>query len=85
MYTRLISEYRFDPEDAKKELLDLIHYGYVCIVDEDSNVIFEAGDSEDFVFYRSASKPIQSLPVFKYGLDEIYGLTEKESGLSRQD
>lgn len=79
MYTRLISEYRFDPEDSKKELLDLVHYGYVCIVDENSNVIYEAGDSSDLVFYRSASKPIQSLSVFKYGLDTLYGLTEKES------
>lgn len=79
MHTRLVSEYRFDPDNAKKEQLDLVHYGYVCIVDENSNVIFEAGDSEDFVFYRSASKPLQSLPVFKYGLDKLYGLTEKES------
>ena len=80
MYTKLIGEYRFDPsEDPKRALLDLVHYGYICIVDENSNVIYEAGESNDMVFWRSASKPIQSLPVFKYGLDEKYGIDEKET------
>lgn len=80
MYTKLVSEYRFDPsEDPKSATFDLMHYGYVCIVDENSKVLYSAGDCEDLVFYRSASKPIQSLPVFKYGLDKLFGLEEKES------
>lgn len=80
MYTKLVSEYRFDPsEDPSRAFLDLIHYGYVCIVDENSNVIYQAGDSEDIVFYRSASKPIQSLSVFKYGLDKVYGIEDREA------
>lgn len=80
MYTPLISEYRFDPsEDPKSATFDLMHYGYVCIVDENSNVLYSAGDCDDLVFYRSASKPIQALPVFKYGLDKLYGIEEKES------
>lgn len=80
MYTPLISEYRFDPsEDPKSATFDLMHYGYVCIVDENSNVLYSAGDCDDLVFYRSASKPIQALPVFKYGLDKLYGIKEKES------
>ena len=80
MYTKLVSEYRYkadaDPADAQ---FDLMHYGYICIVDENSKVIYHAGDCSDFVFYRSASKPIQALPVFKYGLDRTYGLEEEES------
>lgn len=80
MYTPLISEYRFDPsEDPKSATFDLMHYGYVCIVDENSNVLYSAGDCDDLVFYRSASKPIQALPVFKYGLDKKFGIEEKES------
>lgn len=80
MYTKLISEYRFDPsEDPESAVFDLMHYGYVCIVDENSNVLYSAGDCDDLVFYRSASKPIQSLPVFKYGLDKEYGIEDKES------
>ena len=80
MYTKLVSEYRFDPsEDPKSAVFDLMHYGYLCIVDEHSRVLYSAGDSEDLVFYRSASKPIQSLPVFKYGLDKEYGIEDRES------
>ena len=80
MYAPLISEYRFDPsEDPKSATFDLMHYGYVCIVDENSNVLYSAGDCDDLVFYRSASKPIQALPIYKYGLDKIYGIEDKES------
>lgn len=80
MYTKLVSEYRFDPlEDSASALLDLVHYGYICIVDENSKVIYQAGDSDDLVFYRSASKPIQSLPVFKLGLNKVYGIEDRES------
>lgn len=80
MYTKLVSEYRFDPsEDPSSATFDLMHYGYICIVDEHSNVLYSAGDCDDLVFYRSASKPIQALPVFKYGLDKEFGIEEKES------
>ncbi len=80
MYTQLVSEYRFDPsENAQDALFDLMHYGYICVVDENSNVIFHAGDTNDMVFYRSASKPIQALPVFIHKLDEKFGIEEMES------
>lgn len=80
MYTKLVSEYRFDPsEDPSSAVFDLAHYGYICIVDENSRVLYQAGDCEDLVFYRSASKPIQALPVFKYGLHKEFGIEERES------
>lgn len=80
MYTKLVSEYRFDPSgDPQNAIFDLMRYGYLCIVDEHSNVLYSAGDCEDLVFYRSASKPIQALPVFKYGLIEELDIGEKES------
>lgn len=68
----LVYEYR-------GELLDLIHYGYICIVDENSNVIYHAGDPDAMVFYRSASKPLQALPVIARRLDEKFGITDEES------
>lgn len=72
MYASLLQEDRGG-------IFDLVRFGYICIVDEHSNVLYSAGDPDDFVFYRSASKPIQSLPVFEYGLEKKYGLTEEES------
>ena len=71
---RLIDEYRGD-------LLDLTHYGYVVVVNDKGEVIYSAGDPEAVVFYRSASKPIQALPVIAHRLDEKYGLTDEETVL----
>ncbi len=68
-------------EEYRGELLDLIHEGYICVVDENSNVIKSAGNPEAVVYYRSASKPFQALPVIARGLDEKYGITEEESVL----
>ncbi len=67
----LIYEYR-------GQILDNVHQGYVSIVDESSNVLFHIGSPDEVVFYRSASKPIQALPVIVRRLDEKYGLTEEE-------
>ncbi len=66
-------------EEYRGELLDLIHEGYVCIVDEKGRVIGHAGSPDAMVYYRSASKPIQALPVIAMGLDEKYGLTPEET------
>lgn len=70
----LVNEYRGN-------ILDLVHMGYVCVVDEDSNVIGSVGDPDEVVFYRSASKPIQALPVIARGLDVKYGLTREETAI----
>jgi len=72
MYAPLLNENRGGT-------FDLVRLGYICIVDEHSRVLWSLGDPEDFVFYRSASKPIQSLPVFELGLDKQYGFTDEES------
>lgn len=68
----LVYEYRAD-------LLDLIHMGYICVVDEQGKVLYSVGDPNERVYYRSASKPIQALPVIAMGLDRRYGLTEEET------
>ncbi|MCL1795814.1 MAG: asparaginase, partial [Clostridia bacterium] len=73
-YAQLVKEYRGD-------LLDLTHHGYVVVVDEHSKVIYHAGDPDAPVFFRSASKPIQALPVIERGLDRMYGLTDEETVL----
>ncbi len=73
-YKPLVCEYR-------GELIDLTHQGYICIVDENSNVIFSVGSPDEKVFYRSSSKPIQALPLIARGLDREYGLTEEETAI----
>lgn len=71
-FVPLIHEYR-------GEVHDLTHFGYICAVDENANVLFHAGDPDAVVYYRSASKPLQALPVIELELDRKYGLTEEES------
>ena len=66
-------------EEYRGDILDLIHEGYICVVDENGEVIKSAGDPEAIVFYRSASKPIQALPVIAHDLDLKYGINDEES------
>lgn len=66
-------------EEYRGEILDLVHHGYICVVDKDNRVVASVGDPEQVVFYRSASKPLQALPVIARGLDKQYGLTEEET------
>ncbi len=68
----LTHEYRGDT-------LDLIHHGYICVVDRNSNLIASVGDPFVPMFFRSSSKPLQALPVIARGLDEKYGLTQEET------
>ena len=66
-------------EEYRGGILDLVHEGYVCVVNEDGQVIASAGNPDAMVYYRSASKPFQALPVIARRLDEAYGLTEEET------
>lgn len=71
-YVELTREYR-------GELLDLIHMGNLCVVDKQGKVLYAKGDPENETCYRSASKPLQALPVIVRNLDKKFGLTEGES------
>ena len=68
-------------EEYRGGLLDLTHYGYISVVDENGKVVYAAGDPEAVVYYRSASKPVQALPVIAHRLDEKYGFTDEETVL----
>ena len=76
-----MNEYPFAPlvVEYRGDILDLTHFGYLCIVDEHSRVLYSVGDPEAVVYYRSSSKPIQAIPVIQRGLDKKYGLTEEET------
>ena len=66
-------------EEYRGDLLDLIHEGYIAVVNDKGEVIYSAGNPDAMVYYRSASKPVQALPVIAHRLDEKYGVTEEES------
>ncbi|MEG1426308.1 MAG: asparaginase, partial [Oscillospiraceae bacterium] len=72
-------DYEILTEEYRGKLLDLIHEGYVCVVNDQGKIIGSAGDPEAQVFYRSASKPLQAMPVIARNLDLKYGLTPEET------
>lgn len=67
----LVEEYRGD-------LLECIHRGYICCVDECGQVIYSIGDPDFVTYMRSSAKPIQAIPLIKRGLDKKYNLSNKE-------
>ena len=42
-------------EEYRGEILDLVHHGYVCVVDKDNRVVASAGDPEQVVFTFNAT------------------------------
>ena len=66
-------------EEYRGSVLDLIHEGYIAVVDEHGKLLSHVGNPQAPVYYRSASKPFQALPVIARHLDEKYGFTEEES------
>ena len=67
-------------EEYREGVLECLHYGTACVVDE-NGVVFSVGNPDWLSFYRSASKPIQALPVLVRGLHKKYGLTEEETAI----
>jgi len=67
----LIHEYRGG-------VLENVHPGRICVVDDSGKVILSVGDCDLMTYFRSASKPLQVLPVIVHGLDKKYRLSEKE-------
>lgn len=67
-------------EEYRGNVLECMHSGMIAVVDE-NGVICSCGDTDWDCYFRSCSKPIQSLPLLLRGLDEKYGLTGEETAM----
>ncbi len=67
-------------EEYRGGILECVHSGMIVAVDE-KGVVMSCGDTDWMCYYRSCSKPIQSLPVIMRRLDEKYGLTKEEAAM----
>jgi len=65
-------------EEYRGELLECVHRGYICCVNEDGQVVYSIGDPEFVTYMRSSAKPIQAIPLIKRGIDTKYNLSDKE-------
>ncbi|MEJ9222143.1 asparaginase [Paenibacillus glucanolyticus] len=71
MDTVLVKEYRAD-------IVECVHNGHICIVNDEGAVQAYAGDPEYVAFTRSSAKPLQAIPSIRSGLADHYGLTVEE-------
>lgn len=65
-------------EEYRGGILENVHRGRICVVDDKGNIVFHVGNVEQLTFFRSSSKPLQALPVIARGLDKKYGLSGAE-------
>lgn len=68
----LVNEYRGN-------IVENVRRGYVCVVNENKEIVFQQGDINHYVYFRSAAKPVQILPVLKRKLDLKYNFTEPQT------
>lgn len=68
-------------EDYRGGILENVHMGVICCINESGEVISSVGDIKLMTFLRSAAKPFQAIPVVQNGVVEKFGLTSKEAAL----
>lgn len=65
-------------EDLRGDLVENIHRGFIAVVNEKREPVGFAGNPHKKVYYRSASKPLQALPILALGIDKEFGFTPEE-------
>ncbi len=68
-------------EELRGGKVENIHQGIICVINDKKEVVYEKGNIESHVYYRSAMKPIQALPVFMTDIIEKHQLTQQEAAL----
>lgn len=68
-------------EEHRGGKVENLHQGIICVVNDKKEVIYEKGNIESHVYYRSAMKPIQAIPIFKTDIIEKYKLNQQEAAL----
>lgn len=66
-------------EDVRGGMVENVHRGFIAVVNDKGQLIGYAGDPQKKIYYRSASKPIQALPILALGIDKEFGLTPEET------
>lgn len=68
-------------EEYRGGVLENVHLGVLCGVNDKGEVIHEVGSAEHMTFLRSAAKPFQAIPVMKRDIAGKYGLTDAEAAM----
>ncbi|WP_282939356.1 asparaginase [Paenibacillus sp. RC67] len=65
-------------EELRGGLLECEYAGHICGVDDSSRIKYRVGNAQHMTYLRSAAKPIQAIPSFRYGIANRYPFNEKE-------
>ena len=68
-------------ETTRGGIVESVHHGIVAVVDVEGRVVAALGDPERAVFFRSAAKPFQAIPLIESGAADAAGFTPAELAL----
>ncbi len=63
---------------SRSGYIESIHQGYICVVNNNNQVIAQLGDSSTKIFLRSAAKPFQALATVHSGAADYYHISDQE-------
>ena len=65
-------------EVTRGPIVESVHHGVIAVSDADGNLLAWAGNPGVVSYYRSSSKPVQTVPLVESGAADHFGLTEQE-------
>ncbi|MBS4218611.1 asparaginase [Bacillus sp. FJAT-49711] len=68
-------------EEMRNGLVENIHSGIICGVNDQLQSIYQVGGDDQYVYFRSAAKPIQAIPIFLSNIISKYNITDEEAAL----
>ena len=67
---------------TRKDYIESVHHGIICIVNASGDIISQIGDSHTKIFFRSSAKPIQAIPLIRSGAADEYRLSGREIAIA---
>ncbi|WP_211749957.1 asparaginase [Paenibacillus sp. Marseille-Q4541] len=68
-------------KEFRSGVLESAHRGHICIVNEEGQIIYSAGNPHFRTFTRSAAKPLQAIPGIRAGIADAYDFSQEEIAL----
>lgn len=65
-------------EITRGALVESVHRGLIAVVDADGEVLASLGNLQTRLWYRSAAKPFQAIPIIVSGAADHFGLSARE-------
>ena len=63
---------------TRNNYVESIHHGIVCITDAMGKILYNVGNPDTEIFFRSAAKPFQAIPLIASGAADHYRISLQE-------